>query len=126
MLKTQKAIEFRGGLQASRLTDSHIADFKGLRISSLWFACDYPQAIKQIERIADKVKCFGRNKLRCFVLIGKDRQEEEARLKRVYELGFLPFAQLFQPPEKINYSKEWKQFARQWSRPAIYKSFFKL
>lgn len=125
MLKTQRAIEFRGGLEASRLTDSHISDLKGLKIDSLWFACDYPRAVKQIERIADKVKCFGIEKLRCFVLIGKDREEEDDRLRRIYELGFLPFAQLFKDIKPIEYSREWKQFARLWSRPALYRSFLK-
>jgi hypothetical protein len=52
-------------------------------------------------------------------------QENENRLKEIYLMGGKPFAQLFQPENKIEYSREWKQFARRWSRPAIYESFFK-
>lgn len=41
------------------------------------------------------------------------------RLEAIWDLGGLPFAQLYQPPgEKIQYSKEWLSLARRWSRPA--------
>ena len=49
-------------------------------------------------------------------------QENENRLRTVFETGALPFAQLFQPPQYIEYSRAWKGFARTWSRPAAYKA----
>jgi len=38
-------------------------------------------------------------------------------------MGALPFAQLFKDTSgMMNYSAEWKEFARRWSRPAITKA----
>jgi hypothetical protein len=125
MLKTQKKICFKGGIQAERLTDNDIEQLRGLKISELWFACDRKGHEKILEKVADRVKIFGRNKLRCYVLIGDNMTENEARLRRVYELGFLPFAQLYRDDKNNKYSKEWQRFARTWSRPAAYKSMLR-
>ncbi len=127
MLKTQKRIEFKGGLEAGRLTDWDIEQMRNLRIKQLWFACDHPNAIKIIQKVAPKLYKAGykRDHLHCYVLIGDDMTENENRLKAVFEAGMLPYAQLFQPEEQIDYSKEWKRFARTWSRPAAYKALMK-
>ena len=61
-----------------------------------------------------------RSHLYAYVLIGKDRQEEENRLHEVLNAGAMPFAQLYRDEKnEICYSQEWKRFAREWSRPAI-------
>ena len=65
---------------------------------------------------------FNRNKIYCYALIGDDMAENEARLRKIYEAGAMPFASLFQPEQRITYSKEWKDFQRQWCRPAIIKA----
>lgn len=136
MLKNQKAIEFKGGLEKQRITPKIAEDLRGLRIKSLWLACDQPNAIKQLEtavRILHKVG-FKREQIYCFVLIGKDMQEETERLEKCLNLftyldeennerfmGVKPFAQLYRDKSNsIEYSKEYKQFARKWSRPACY------
>lgn len=124
MLRGQKQIEFKGGLEAGRLTADICDELASLNIRSLWFACDSPgalSALKKAKLLLNKAG-FKRDKLFCYVLIGNDMVENEARLRSVWEAGFMPFAQLFQPEEKINYSREWKQFVRTWSRPAAYKS----
>jgi hypothetical protein len=127
MLRTQKAIRFVGGLEAARLTDWDIEEMRSLRIKELWLACDVPQRIpiatKTIKRLT--AAGFSQNHIRCYVLIGDDRSENEARLRAVYEAGALPFAQLFQPEERIKYSKDWEHFARTWSRPAATKAAMK-
>lgn len=124
MLKTQHGIEFKGGLQASRITDQVAERFASLSIKSLWLACDYPEAVKPLERAVRRLQRhgFNRNKVYCYVLIGNDREENEVRLRSVFDIGALPFAQLYQPPEGREYSLEWRQFQRRWSRPAIIKS----
>lgn len=124
MLKGQKEISFRGGLEPALLSDWDIEQMQGLRISDLWLACDTKNRIDQFKKTCERLHKagFSQNKIRCYVLIGDDMEENEARLKTVYQAGALPFAQLFQPPQRIEYSKEWKDFARFWSRPAIYKS----
>jgi hypothetical protein len=124
MLKNEHAICFKGGL-SSRLLDNHfIENAQQLKIKELWFACDTMHDIKSLERSAKVINGkYSRKKLYCYVLIGVNMQEEEKRLKNVYDLGFMPFAQLLQDTtEKKKYSMEWKNFARKWCRPAIIKT----
>ncbi|MDO8636762.1 MAG: hypothetical protein Q7R34_11140, partial [Dehalococcoidia bacterium] len=64
--------------------------------------------------------------LYCYVLLGWKGESLEsgiARCRKVFEIGMLPFAQLYQPPDKwIEYPREWRQAARTWSRPAVIKA----
>ena len=54
---------------------------------------------------------------------GETLAQAEARLRQVWGLRAMPFAQLFQPPDEyIDYSHEWKSLARTWSRPAAMKT----
>lgn len=124
MLKKQKAIEFKGGLEKYRITPRVAEDLRSLRIRSLWLACDQPNGIEPLRKavgILQKVG-FKRDQLYCFVLIGDNARENIHRLKEVWRMGCMPFAQLFKPGE---YSKSWKRFARCWSRPAIIRSRMK-
>ncbi|MDF2631408.1 MAG: hypothetical protein K0Q85_4 [Caproiciproducens sp.] len=127
MMKTQSQISFRGGLETALLTNWDIEEMRSLRIADLWLACDTKGAIKKLRSACQRLHNagFSQNKIRCYVLIGDDMAENESRLRQVYEAGALPFAQLFQPETPIEYSTEWKQFARTWSRPAAYKSKLK-
>lgn len=131
MLSKQKEIKFIGGLEPGRLSSWDIEEMRKLRIKELWLACDTKGAIKTTVKAIEKLRSagFSQNHIRCYVLIGDNMVENEARLFEILgtkdEPRALPFAQLFQPPGGINYSKEWKQFARRWSRPAIYKSLWK-
>jgi hypothetical protein len=112
MMKTQKQISFRGGIEAAILSDRDIEEMRGLKISDIWLACDTKGAINNLKKATEKLQLagFNQNKIRCYVLIGDDMQENENRLKAVYEAGALPFTQLFQPENRIEYSREWKQF----------------
>lgn len=125
MLKNQRGIEFKGGLEARRVTQKKAEDMRGLSIKSLWLACDHKNAVKPVKEaisILNKAG-FTRNHLMCYCLIGKDRQEEENRLMEVLNAGAMPFAQLYRnEADDIKYSHEWKKFQREWSRPAIIRS----
>ena len=130
MLSRQRAIEFRGGFECDRITDAIVEDLRKLRIKSIWLAFDSAGDEKYLVKATEKLgKYFNQNKLRCYVLIGygNDTPEKaENRLKRAYELGTLPFAQLYRDKNNsIEYSKQWKNLTRFWSRPAIYRSAFK-
>lgn len=128
MLKKQHAIEFKGGLEKSRITEKIAEDLKSLRIKSLWFACDTPNAIKPLRKAVEILKKAGftREKLYCFVLIGDNARENIYRLKEVWRIGCKPFAQLLKNKENsIQYSKAWKRFQRRWSRPAIIRQRMK-
>ena len=125
MLRRQpEAAKFKGGLDATLLNDWHLELFESIRIRELWFACDTPKALMPLERVASMIERYPRRSRRCYVLIGFNGEsidEAQDRLKSVYDLGFLPFAQLYRGPSQRNYAPAWKALARTWSRPAIYK-----
>jgi len=55
-------------------------------------------------------------------------RKNEARAIVVCEAGMMPFVQLYQPIDapRIEYSEDWRKFARLWSRPAFYMAKFNL
>ena len=118
MLKKQKAIEFKGGLDKYRLTPEQADDLRSLRIKTLWLACDQPQGIEPLRKAVNILlnAGFTRNHLYCYVLIGNNARENIHRLKEVYSIGCMPFAQLYQPGE---YTQAWKRLQRRWARPMI-------
>ena len=122
MLKHQKRICFKGGLQCNLLDDHFISNVRKLRIAELWLACDTDAAIPGMQEAVQKLKDvrFRRDQIRCYALIGDDMRENELRLKAIYAAGAMPFAQLYQPPgeHKRRYSNAWRKFHRMWSRPA--------
>lgn len=127
MLKRQpEPIKFGGGLDAELLQPRHVDLLKTIRLKFAWFACDYPGALLHIERVADLLSDFSREKKRCYVLIGfgdRSLAQEEKRLEAVYRLGFLPMAILYRSPgwKLKHWSKEWLRLRRTWSRPARFK-----
>lgn len=129
MLKTQKGICFKGGLQSSLINEWFAKKAKEVKAQELWLACDTDAALKPLEKAVQILQSagFNRNKLYCYVLIGENMEKEEQRLRQVYELGCMPFAQLYQPRarQKKIYSKEWEAFRRQWSRPAATNAHMK-
>lgn len=126
MLRTQKAICFKGGLETDLIDDHFINNITSLRIKELWLACDTDGAIPRFKKAMEKLTKagFNRNKINCYCLIGDDMQKNEARLRQVYEAGAMPFAQLYRDfsDTKTEYSQEWNKFARMWSRPAATKA----
>lgn len=125
MLKRQlEPISFNGGLDATPFNDWHRKLIDNIKVKELWFACDTPNAIKPLKRVKKICDGISINKMRCFVMIGINEtiKEAERRLEEVYELGFLPFSQLYQDFRKKEYSKEWRDLNRYWSRPTIYRS----
>lgn len=130
MLRSQHAVHFSGGLDSRLLTNSIADDLRSLRIKQLFFACDTKEAIKALERAKCKLNGFTRQQLRCYVLLafdGESISEAQERLENIWKLGFMPFVQLYQPPDRyIQYSRQWKELARAWSRPAITKAVNKL
>ncbi len=123
MLRRQKrAAIFSGGLQASLVTDEIAEELRGLRIDSLFLAADTEGALKPLAKALGRLSFLPRRKLRCYVLCaynGETIEHARARLERVWEMGAMPFAMLYQPPERwIDYACGWRALARQWSRPA--------
>ena len=129
MLRSQKGICFKGGLAAS-LIDNHFIDcITGLSISELWLACDSDDDLPKFKEATAKLvrAGFNREKIKCYVLIGDDRNKNETRLKEIFLAGAMPFAMLYRDfaDTKTEYDKDWNAFARSWQRPAAIKAYMK-
>ena len=127
MLKHQKAICFKGGLEADLIDDHFVDGIVGLRIAELWLACDTDARLPEFKKACEKLRKagFSRDKIKCYVLsYGKDRDKDEARARAVYEAGAMPFVQLYRDfsDAKAEYSKDGNAWARMWQRPAATKA----
>lgn len=122
MLREQKrACYFNGGLDKHFLKPWHRELFDSVSIGELWFACDTVFDVPALERAAGIMAGYPPRKMRCYTMIGYDGEtltDAERRLNRVFELGFLPFCQLYQPDERKVYPHEWRMLCRKWARPA--------
>jgi hypothetical protein len=122
MLRSQnRAISFNGGLDKHFFQPWHRELFDSVPIGELWFACDTILDLPALEKAAKILAGIPQRKLRCYTMIGYNGEtltDAERRLERVFELGFLPFCQLYQPEQRKVYATEWKQIARKWARPA--------
>lgn len=126
MLRRQpEPVKFSGGLDVDMLQPWHVELLKTIRLKYAWFACDYPGAIKNVEKAADLLADFSIEKKRCYVLIGfngEAPEQAEKRLIKVYQLGFLPMAMLYRGDQQKRWGKDWLDLRRKWTRPAIYRS----
>jgi hypothetical protein len=127
MLRRQpEPVKFSGGLDAEMFQPWHVDLLKTIRLKFAWFACDYPGALPNLERVADLMADISREKKRCYVLIGFNGEEikqAEKRLEAVYRLDFLPMAMLYKSPDlkEKHWPTDWLKLRRTWSRPAAYK-----
>jgi len=127
MLRQQpEPIKFSGGLDAEIFQRLHVDLLKTVRLKFAWFACDYPGALPNMERVADLMADFSREKKRCYVLIGFNGEtikQAEKRLEAVYNMDFLPMAMLYRGPDlkQEHWSDDWLKLRRTWVRPAAFK-----
>lgn len=130
MLSCQRrAVSFSGGLDVSLITNEVADELRGLRIHQVFLAADTEAALSPLAKAIGKLSFLPRQKLRCYVLIAygdETIEQAEARLRKVWELGAMPFAQLYRPSSHpVEYSHEWKTLARTWSRPAAMKALMR-
>lgn len=122
---------FTGGLDKTLLQPWHVDLLKSIRLKRAWFACDSEAGFPALERAADLLADFAREKKYCYVLVGchqETPQEAEGRLMRVFGLGFMPFSMLYRGPETVSRmhpDPEWRKLIRKWCNPARYKAFMK-
>ena len=122
LMQQRRAAKFAGGLDAT-LVDDWVADqLRTVPISEVYLAADTKGSLHALRTAVERLSFLRRKQLRCYVLIGFDGeaiQDAQERLEDVWEGGCLPFAQLYQPPDRfIHYSQEWRDLVRTWSRPA--------
>ena len=136
MLKTQKNIDFTGGLDVVRLKSWHLDLLFGLKIYQMWFAFDDNRKRAIFKDIIGRVaKYFKRDQIRAYVLIGYEGDtvaKAEERLRFAWDCGTLPFAMRYRTLSSTWESsylypeREWNLLTRQWTRPAIIKSINKI
>ena len=131
MLATQpRTVSFPGGLDTRLIDDWIVRQLARLRVKEVFLAADTKGALPHLARAVEKLNFLRRRQLRCYVLLaynGETIPQALERLEAVWNIGCLPFAQLFQPPDRvIKYSPEWKALARTWSRPAAMFALHKL
>lgn len=129
MLRSQRGICFRGGLEPDLIDDHFISNIQSLRIAELWLACDTDAALPKFKEACQKLTAagFNRNQIKCYSLIGHDMEKEEIRNREIFNAGAMPFSQLERDftRKKTEYSKEWRAFERMWQRPAATKAHMK-
>ena len=126
-----RQIEFTGGLEALALQDYQVGLLADMRPRpSCFFAYDPGDPFETLQSAASRMIAAGftacSHRLRAYVLIGYPKDtfaEATKRLNQMISIGFTPHAMLWQPEtpaaEKWRPSPEWRQFQRQWARPAI-------
>lgn len=124
--RQRKAAVFSGGIQAD-LVDEWFADqLCRIRVEAVFLAADTAQALRPLQRALGLLSFLGQRKLRCYTLIGFGGEkipDAEARLETVWDMGGMPFAQLYQPADHyITYNHAWRALAKKWSRPAAMKA----
>lgn len=125
MLRGQRRnIFFNGGLDKHFLKDWHRELFDSIPIGELWFACDVTKDIPWLERAAKILDGIPLRKRRCYTMIGYDDESlasAEKRIEKVFDLGFMPYCQLYQPDDHVKvYPQDWRAVRRKWARPAAY------
>ena len=122
---------FTGGLDKTLLMPWVIDLLKSTRIKRMWFALDSESGFWSLERAADLLSDFSREKKYCYVLVGYENEtpeEAEVRLIRVFSLGFMPFSMLYRGPlagAKMSSDPAWRALIRKWCNPARYKAFMR-
>ena len=130
MLKSQPhPAQFAGGLEAARITPRWVEQLRSIRLGQLFLAYDKASDDLDVSRAAALLWNAGipRDKCRCFVLIGKgDDTQDAARLRceQVWEWGLLPFAMLYRDDTGARPDGGWRQLQRTFSRPAVTKAYF--
>lgn len=129
MLRDQdRNVFFTGGIDKHFLKPWHVELLKSIKVGELWLACDKKADVAYLRRTREMLgDSFKERQLRCYTMIGfggESIADGEQRVSDVYEMGFLPFCQLYQPMKRrrIEYDREWRAVQKYWSRPAIYRS----
>lgn len=119
---------FVGGLEASRITCDMAKRIYSLKPQRLFTAFDRNSQVEFLYEAGNALLFAGftpHSKLHCYVLSGFDGDTIEAATERCMEAwwaGFIPYAMLFQGDVWKEYPREWKDWQRTWTRPALTKA----
>ena len=129
MLSAQKQPPvFTGGLEAKLLQPWHVQLLKKARARRLYFAYDTPNDYEPLVEAGKLLREGGFSRAshaaRCYVLVGYEGDSmaaAEARLRKSWTAGFLPYAMLYRD-QAGNVDQAWRSFQREWVRPQIIMS----
>jgi len=125
MLRSQRHVEFTGGLEASRLSRWHIELIEDLKIEQIFMAYDTPddwEPLVEAKKLFSGSRLDTKRYLRCYVLIGgpgDTLKNAEARLNQVLGLGIYPMAMLYRDGKTGSVRDGWSALQKTWARPAI-------
>lgn len=128
LMTSDQPVKFSGGLDTRFFKKWHRRWIDQIKLGELWFACDSRSGLPRLESIVPLLKGILRRKRRCFVMVGfrnESISKAEKRIKKVYRMGFDPFAQFYSGPKAQVKTDEWKAFCRTWSRPAAFYTLMK-
>jgi hypothetical protein len=121
----EKAV-FTGGLEAKLLKPWHAKRMREIKALRMFFAYDTPDDYEPLVAAGKIMRQEGHtvqsHKLRCYVLIGYKGdtiEKAEARLTQTILAGFVPYAMLYQSGQQDAPELMWRQYQREWIRPAI-------
>jgi hypothetical protein len=125
MLETQKhPAQFTGGLDARLLEDWFAKRLGEMRVDIAYTAYDADGERRSVVLAIARLREAGltQRKVACYVLsgfAGDTIGRAEARCEDVCRWGATPFAMVYRSAEGEAISREWRAFARRWTRPAI-------
>lgn len=129
MLKTQRKVEFLGGLEPARLKPWHVERIAELSLEQLFLAYDTPEDEEPFVYVARMLREAGFTKryLRAYVLCGylnDTISKAEGRMLTCLKEGVYPFPMPYQDKEEGT-PDGWSDFVRFWSRPALVYNKYK-
>lgn len=136
MLKTQRQIEFRGGLE-NRLINPWFAEKCAElqaehKLRALWLAVDTDAALDSFAKALEILRGSGLkvnngNMMVYALSYGQNLEADEKRMRAIYELGGMPRCQLYRAPtrNKTRYPKDVEAWSRIFQRPALTKAYFR-
>jgi hypothetical protein len=125
MLKTQRKVEFTGGLEAARLKPWHVDLLREVKPKQMFFAYDDPFDLEPLRQAGKMLLDAGfttaSHALRAYVLCGYTGDTIDAagvRMAETLDAGFTPMAMVYRGKDGKR-GREWIPWARQWIRPHI-------
>lgn len=118
------------GMDAELFNKNHVKLLDSIRVDRMFFAYDTAPDTYHLEKTADLLSDYNRNKKRCYVLVGYNGESIKSakkRLLKMWSLGFMPFSMLYRDDDfkKKHISKEWQDLTRIFSRPVIMRAYCK-
>jgi hypothetical protein len=122
---------FTGGLEAKILKPWHAKRLREINPERMYFAYDTPEDYEPLVAAGRRLFEAGfpscRDQMACYCLIGyrgDTFEKAEKRLRQAWDAGFMPYAMLYRD-EHDKPDSEWREFQREWLRPAIIRSKLK-